>query len=321
MLGEFDLIDRYFRDAGARRDDVVLGVGDDGALLRPKAGFDLVMVTDTLVEGTHFKPGASPRSVGHRALAVNLSDLAAMGATPAWALLALTLPATNESWVKEFAAGFLDLARQHDLALVGGDTTRGPLSVTVQAVGYVPEGQGLRRSGARVGDVLLVSGTLGDAAAGLHDSNDYLRARFDYPTPRIALGEALLDAASAAMDVSDGLLADLAKLAAASGVGATLAIENLPLSKQLLSEKGLDEARRLALTGGDDYELLFTMPPARWEEWQRVWVDQSVADQPVAITPIGRIDADQGLRMTLAGERVDQAALGIERSGWDHFKG
>jgi len=321
MLGEFDLIDRYFRDAAARRDDVLLGVGDDGALLRPKAGFDLVMVTDTLVEGTHFKAGASPRSIGHRALAVNLSDLAAMGATPAWALLALTLPATEESWIKEFTVGFFDLARQHNLAIVGGDTTRGPLSVTVQAIGYVPQGKGLRRSGARVGDVVLVSGTLGDAAAGLHDSNDYLRARFDYPTPRITLGESLLDVASAAMDVSDGLLADLAKLTAASAVGATLAIENLPLSKQLLSEKGLDEARRLALTGGDDYELLFTMPEACWEDWLRAWTHRSAADQSVAITPIGRIDEHQGLRMTLVGERVDQAALGIERSGWDHFKG
>jgi len=320
MLGEFDLIDRYFRDAAARRDDVLLGVGDDGALLCPKAGFDLVMVTDTLVEGTHFKAGASPRSIGHRALAVNLSDLAAMGATPAWALLALTLPATEESWIKEFADGFLGLARQHDLALVGGDTTRGPLSVTVQAIGYVPHGRGLRRSGARVGDVVWVSGTLGDAAAGLHDSNDYLRQRFDYPRPRIALGESLLEVASAAMDVSDGLLADLAKLTAASGVGATLEIESLPLSKELLGKKGLDEARRLALTGGDDYELLFTMPPARWEEWQRIWAERSAADQSVAITPIGRIDEHQGLRMTLAGKPIERAALGVERSGWDHFK-
>jgi len=320
MLGEFDLIDRYFRDAAARRDDVLLGVGDDGALLCPKAGFDLVMVTDTLVEGTHFKAGASPRSIGHRALAVNLSDLAAMGATPAWALLALTLPATEESWIKEFADGFLGLARQHDLALVGGDTTRGPLSVTVQAIGYVPHGRGLRRSGARVGDVVWVSGTLGDAAAGLHDSNDYLRQRFDYPRPRIALGESLLEVASAAMDVSDGLLADLAKLTTASGVGATLEIESLPLSKELLGKKGLDEARRLALTGGDDYELLFTMPPARWEEWQRIWAERSAADQSVAITPIGRIDEHQGLRMTLAGKPIERAALGVERSGWDHFK-
>ena len=321
MLGEFDLIDRYFRDATAHRDDVVLGVGDDGALLCPKAGLDLVMVTDTLVEGTHFKAGASPRSIGHRALAVNLSDLAAMGAQPAWALLALTLPATDESWLKEFADGFLGLARQHDLALVGGDTTRGPLSVTVQAVGYVPHGCGLRRSGARVGDVVLVSGTLGDAAAGLHDSNDYLRQRFDYPTPRIALGESLLEVASAAMDVSDGLLADLSKLTAASGVGATLEIESLPLSNELLGAKGLDDARRLALTGGDDYELLFTMAPARWEAWQRALTNIVAADQPVAITSIGHIEASAGLRMTLAGKSVDRAALRIERSGWDHFKG
>jgi thiamine-monophosphate kinase len=170
-----------------------------------------------------------------------------------------------------------------------------------------------------VGDVVLVSGTLGDAAAGLHDSNDYLCQRFDYPTPRIALGESLLDVASAAMDVSDGLLADLAKLTAASGAGATLSIDSLPLSNELLAVKGLDGARRLALTGGDDYELLFTMPQARWAEWQKGLADQSAAYQPVAITPIGYVEAHDGLRMTLAGKPVDCAALGIERSGWDHF--
>ncbi len=319
MLGEFDLIDRYFRDAAARRDDVVLGVGDDGALLRPRPGFDLVMVTDTLVEGTHFKSGASPRSVGHRALAVNLSDLAAMGAEPAWALLALTLPSTDESWIKEFSAGFLALAKAHGVALVGGDTTRGPLSITVQAVGYVPKGQGLVRSGAKVGDVVLVSGTLGDAAAGLHDLNEDLRERFDFPTPRVALGQALLGTASAAMDVSDGLLADLGKLSAASGVGAALELECLPLSTALIETRGLDAARRLALTGGDDYELLFTLPLERWQQWQSGSKTPSRDISACGITAIGRIEAGSGVRLTLEGHAVTPAALGIERSGWDHF--
>ncbi len=319
MLGEFDLIDRYFRDAAARRDDVVLGVGDDGALLRPRPGFDLVMVTDTLVEGTHFKSGASPRSIGHRALAVNLSDLAAMGAKPAWALLALTLPSTEESWIKEFAAGFLALARAHGVALVGGDTTRGPLSITVQAVGYVPKGQALVRSGAKVGDVVLVSGTLGDAAAGLHDSNEDLRARFNFPTPRVALGQALLGIATAAMDVSDGLLADLGKLSAASGVGAGLELECLPLSTALIETRGLDAARRLALTGGDDYELLFTLPLERWQQWQSGSETPSHDISACGITAIGRIEAGSGVRLTLEGRAVTPAALGIERSGWDHF--
>jgi len=319
MLGEFDLIDRYFRDAAASRDDVILGVGDDGALLRPKSGFDLVMVTDTLVEGTHFKSGADPRSIGHRALAVNLSDLAAMGATPAWALLALTLPATDEAWIKEFALGFVSLARAHDVALVGGDTTRGPLTITVQAVGYVPQGQGLRRSGARPGDVVLVSGTLGDAAAGLHDSNAYLRDRFDFPTPRVRLGVSLLDVATSAMDISDGLLADLGKLTTASGVGATLELECLPLSETLLNVRGLDASRRLALTGGDDYELLFTMPMPTWQQWQQRRTGQSREADSLNITAIGRIEATSGVRLNLGGQAIDPAALGVERSGWDHF--
>jgi thiamine-monophosphate kinase len=320
MLGEFDLIDRYFRDAAARRDDVILGVGDDGALLRPRPGFDLVMVTDTLVEGTHFKSGASPRSIGHRALAVNLSDLAAMGAKPAWALLALTLPSTEESWIKEFAAGFLALAKAHDVTLVGGDTTRGPLSITVQAVGYVPKGQALKRSGAKVGDVVLVSGTLGDAAAGLHDSNDYLRERFDFPTPRVALGQSLLGIATAAMDVSDGLLADIGKLSVASGVGAALELECLPLSTALIETRGLDAARRLALTGGDDYELLFTLPPERWQQWQLGSTTPSRGLSACGITAIGRIEAGSGVRLTLEGGAITPIALGIERSGWDHFE-
>src|SRR5215469_13007754 len=198
-LSEFALIERYFRRCGAQRTDVTLGVGDDAALLNPPAGSELVAATDTLVAGVHFPPDSPPASVGHRALAVNLSDLAAMGARPAWALLALTLPEAAETWLGEFAAGLCALARAHSVALVGGDTTRGPLCVTVSLLGQVPAAEALRRSGGHAGDVLFVSGTPGDAAAGLaleqgrlqapDAARSWLRERFLLPTPRMALGE------------------------------------------------------------------------------------------------------------------------------------
>jgi thiamine-monophosphate kinase len=285
-LGEFALIERYFRGCGARRADVLLGVGDDAALLALPADGDLVAATDTLVAGVHFPEHSPPASVGHRALAVNLSDLAAMGARPAWALLALTIPRADEAWLTEFAEGFSALARAHQVALVGGDTTRGPLTVTVQLLGHVPRGRALTRAGARAGDELFVSGTPGDAGAGLALEQGrltaapapraYLRERFLLPTPRMALGERLRDYASACIDVSDGLLADAGKLAAASGVGVQILYGDLPLSESLREAVGEEQARELALTAGDDYELCFAvhpekvallraqLPPERW---------------------------------------------------------
>src|SRR5215472_5652922 len=240
-LSEFALIDRYFRNCGLKRPDVHLGIGDDAALLDSPAGCDLVAAIDTLVDGVHFPHGSPPASVGHRVLAVNLSDLAAMGARPAWALLALTLPNVNEEWLSEFAAGFSDLARAYHVALVGGDTTSGPLCATVQILGHVPRSQALLRSGARPGDLVFVSGTPGDAAAGLAveqgrlqaqaGAASYLRKRFLYPTPRLALGKSLRGYASACIDVSDGLLGDVGKLAHASGCGVELAYKDLPVSE------------------------------------------------------------------------------------------
>jgi thiamine-monophosphate kinase len=282
-LGEFELIDRFFREAGGRRGDVVLGVGDDGAILRPPEGFDLIAVSDTLVEGVHFPAGAPARSVGHRALAVNLSDIAAMGAAPAWSLLALTLPRADETWLKEFAEGFSLLALEHEVSLVGGDTTRGPLMIGVQVFGFVPHGVALRRAGGRPGDLLCVSGTPGDAAAGLAllapdavagvgdaASRAALRARFEYPTPRLELGRQLLDIASACIDISDGLAGDIGKLAAASGCAAILDLERVPRSEALatLVREGIFEERealRFMLAGGDDYELAFAVPPENRE--------------------------------------------------------
>jgi thiamine-monophosphate kinase len=292
-LREFALIDRYFRACGAQRVDVVAGVGDDAALLAVPEGAELVAATDTLVAGVHFPQASPAASIGHRALAVNLSDLAAMGARPAWALLALTLPEVQESWLEEFAAGFGALARAHEVQLVGGDTTRGPLCITVQLMGFAPRGTALRRSGGRPGDSLFVSGTPGDAAAGLALQegrlrapaavHHYLRERFEKPSPRVALGERLREFASACIDVSDGLLADAAKLAHASGTGVEIHYAALPVSAALEQAAGAECARELALTGGDDYELCFSVaeknlaaftqeiPPQRWE-YQRIGV-------------------------------------------------
>jgi thiamine-monophosphate kinase len=282
-LGEFELIDRFFRGCGAARDDVPLGVGDDGAILRPPPGADLVAVSDTLVEGVHFPAGSPAESVGHRALAVNLSDIAAMGATPRWALLSLTLPAVDETWLEGFARGFGALARMHGVALVGGDTTRGALTLGVQVLGTLPAGEGLRRSGGRPGDAVFVTGTPGDAAAGLAliqagaqagapqgtrvdasaAAREALRQRFLFPAPRIVEGLALRGLASACIDISDGLSGDLGKLAAASGCAAVLDLDALPRSAALAACFAPEEALRFMLEGGDDYELLLAVPPAQ----------------------------------------------------------
>jgi thiamine-monophosphate kinase len=318
-LSEFDLIARFFRDCGAQRADVVLGVGDDAALLQPPAGSDLVAAADTLVEGVHFPRGSPAGSVGHRALAVNLSDLAAMGARPAWALLALTLPEADPGWLGGFAAGLGDLARAHDVALVGGDTTHGPLCVTVQLLGHVARGSALRRSGGSPGDLLFVSGTPGDAAAGLAleqgklqaagEDGRYLRERFLRPTPRLALGERLRDHASACIDVSDGLLGDAGKLAQASGVGCELDIDSLPLSAQLRTLAGEERARELALTGGDDYELCFAVQPQR--------VARLLAELPAerwGYTRIGTLRATPGAVVVRGGTVIE-----FSHSGYQHF--
>ncbi|HTX23741.1 MAG TPA: thiamine-phosphate kinase [Steroidobacteraceae bacterium] len=319
-LGEFELIDRYFRELGAARSDVRLGVGDDGALLEVPPDRQLVAAIDTLVEGIHFPHDSPAASVGHRALAVNLSDVAAMGAEPAWALLALTLPLAEERWLAEFSRGFGSLARRFRVALVGGDTTRGPRCVTVQILGSVERGTALRRSGAAPGDAVLVSGTPGDATAGLAleqarlevaDAvvDRELRARFLYPTPRVALGRRLRDYATACIDVSDGLLADAGKLARASGCGVALDYDQLPVSAALVQAVGAARARELALTGGDDYELLFCVPPARLAALLR--------DLPPAewlYQRIGALRAQHGAIVERGGSVIDFSHL-----GFDHF--
>lgn len=319
-LTERAIIERYFRDCGARRADVPLGVGDDAAVLDCPAGMQLVAAVDTLVSGVHFLPHFPPASTGHRALAVNLSDIAAMGGQPAWALLALTLPAADESWLAAFAAGLGALARKHDVALVGGDTTSGPLCITVQIMGHVPRSAALSRSGARPGHVLFVSGTPGDAAAGLalekgqlagvaSDAAAHLRERFLFPTPRVTLGQRLRAYASACIDVSDGLLGDAGKMAEASGCGVAVAYEQLPLSTQLVAAAGDARAREFALTGGDDYELCFAVPPDRVERMMR--------ELPPAqwnYGAIGLLRDEPGAVVTRSGSVMD-----FSHSGFDHF--
>ncbi|HQR49794.1 MAG TPA: thiamine-phosphate kinase [Steroidobacteraceae bacterium] len=314
-LGEFDLIERYFTRR-PRRSDVLLGVGDDAALLEVPPGRALVAATDTLVEGRHFLADAPARSVGHQALAVNLSDLAAMGADPAWALLSLSIPEVREDWLAEFAAGLYALADAHGVELVGGDTVRGPLVVTVQALGFVDPAVALKRSGAQPGDLVYVSGTPGEAAAGLAalrrgarlDEQHPLQHRYLYAEPRLALGRALRGRATAAMDVSDGLLGDLGKLCAASRVGATVELDALPVSAALRAAHGREECEQFVLSGGDDYELLFTLPAAEAGRYE------VALRKTLAITRIGRIVAGHAVRCERAGVAVDVAS-----QGYDHF--
>ncbi len=319
-MAEFALIRDYFSTLGSPRDDVILGVGDDGALVRPRPGQELVLVLDTLVAGVHFPGSASPADIGHKALAVNLSDLAAMGAEPAWATLGLTLPKPDRDWVRAFAQGFDALARQHGVQLVGGDTTRGPLSVTVQVAGHVPPGQALRRDGARPGDAIFVTGPLGGAGLGLKLALGELtlpRAlareplrRLHRPEPRLREGQALRGLASAAIDISDGLLADLGHLLAASGVGARVRLEALPLDESVracLAELGGWQA---PLSAGDDYELCFTVPPEQVAACERLLTEWACGG-----ARIGSVERESGLRCEDARGRVHP----MQQGGYEHF--
>ena len=267
-MDEFELVARYFDHPQAGRGQVTLGIGDDGAVLAHTPGAESVVVTDTLVCGTHFHKEQPAASIGHRALAVNLSDIAAMGASAEWATLNLTLPSLDEYWVEQFAAALLALAGRYDVALVGGDTTRGPLSVTMTVGGRVSKGAALRRNGAQPGDGIYVSGFLGGAAAALAQGNacseDALLEALWYPQPRLALGSALVGVAHSAIDISDGLLSDLGHVLQASAkLGADIDATRIPLYPQAERDLGHRRALELALGGGDDYELCFTVPMAR----------------------------------------------------------
>ncbi len=309
-MQEFDLIARI-RQRMPSRDDVALGIGDDCALLAPPPGMQLAVTMDALNVGVHFPAETAAFDIGWKALAVNLSDLAAMGAQPAWGTLSLSLPSADPAFLEGFIDGFLALAAAHEFALIGGDTTRGPLSISITAMGFVEPGQALRRDGAQLGDEIWVSGTLGDAAGALRQWQagavmlPELQARLDRPTPRMALGRALRGVASSCIDVSDGLLADLAHICRASGVGADIDVDTLPSSDALRAAFDVEARGILQATGGDDYELCFTAAPA-----QHTALQQLSDTLALSLTCIGRITAGTGVR-------CDGVAAGV--GGYQHF--
>jgi thiamine-monophosphate kinase len=313
VLDEFAIIERYF----ARRledADVLCGIGDDAAVVSVHE--PIVVAVDTLVAGVHFPDDLPARDVGYRVLAVNLSDIAAMGARPRWCTLALTLPAGDAAWIEQFAAGLFELAEAHHVALIGGDLARGPLTCSLQIIGTAAGGRVLTRAGARAGDDVWVTGTLGDAAAGLAlwraprgSAADALRARLRRPVPRVAAGAALLGLASAAIDVSDGLVADLGHLCERSGCAADIDVERLPMSEELRSAFGAEQAYRYALAGGDDYELCFAAARDA-----AAAIDAALAACGTPAARIGRLSAGRGVRVARGGK-----AFELPAGGYTHF--
>lgn len=317
---EFSLIAEYFSACGAAGADTLLGVGDDCALLAPPPGEVLAVTTDTLLAAVHFPLDSPARLIAQRALAVNLSDMAAMGATPRWFQLALTMPNADQDWLAEFSAGLHAMACQFNCALVGGDTTRGPLTISITLMGTVPSGQALKRSGAKPGDTIYATGSLGDGAAALAmlegklstraEDASYLQERFWQPQARVDEGLAIRNFASAAIDISDGLLADLGHIAEASQVGAVLHVDKLPLSQALSRAADTESRLNWALSGGDDYELCFTVPADKLAQCQRL-IDAG----GLTATPIGQIIDGQGVRC------VDKQGVPFEITacGYQHF--
>lgn len=308
-VDEFELIETYFAREGSAP-GVVTGIGDDGAVLQPDPDRELIAVIDTLVEGIHFPDGTEAFDIAYRAVAVNLSDIAAMGGRPRWMTLALTLPNSDEAWIGRFAEGLHAAALEYAVSLVGGDTTFGrSLVVSVQLTGDIPAGRAIRRAGAQPGDGIYVTGSVGDAAAGLElismgTPEPYLTRRFLRPSARVAYGQSLTGVASAAIDLSDGLYADLSKLLKASGVGGMLDIECLPLSTELRAQFDVDTQRQFALAGGDDYELCFTSA-----------AKTVPSGDGFRVTKIGRVTTGDSLLCQLEGELVPYTD-----SGYRHFR-
>lgn len=318
---EFSIIQRYFEKLTPQRDDVKLGIGDDCALLQCPPDHVLAVSIDTLVEGVHFFADVDVKSLGHKSLAVGLSDLAAMGAKPAWFTLALSLPEIDDGWLSNFSQGLAALANEYDIQLVGGDTTRGPLTISIQVHGFVKPKLALRRDGAKLGDYIYVTGTLGDAGAALqlklqqlHAASlstgdiDYLEQRLQQPAPRITIGQQLQGLASSAIDISDGLLADLGHILDKSHVGAELDLEKLPLSPALMKMEK-ETAVQLALTSGDDYELCFTISPENSKNIERLLAEQCQC--------IGIINDESGNINT----KQDGKKIELKGKGYDHFVG
>ena len=316
---EFDLIARHFMRPAA---NAVLGVGDDCALLNVTNGMDLAVSTDTMVSGTHFFPEVDPEHLGHKALAVNLSDMAAMGAMPYWATLALTLPSVDHAWLGGFAKGFFDLAEEFNVSLVGGDTTRGPLSLNVTIMGEVPAGAALRRSGAKAGNDIWVSGHLGDAALAIAHRKGLLKLddadveealmHLYEPMPRVQLGQALRGMATSAIDISDGLLGDLGHICRLSGVGATVELPMVPVSSIGAKHLATPEGRTAIVAGGDDYELCFTAHPN-----SRDSIEDLTDMLGIPLSRVGQIKRGKGVSLLGA----DGRPVKVDGRGYDHFKG
>lgn len=319
--GEFDLIARYFDRFKSLRRDVQLGIGDDCALLTVAEKQLLAISTDTLVSGVHFLADIDPADLGYKALAVNLSDLAAMGADPAWLSLALTLPEVNETWLKAFSDSLFEQLNYYGMQLIGGDTTRGPLSMTLTINGLIPAGRALTRSGAHIGDWIYVTGMLGDSAAGLAILQDrlmvsdpvareYLLARHLRPQPRVLQGQALRDLASSAIDISDGLISDLQHVLKASECGARIELDELPMSQALTVNTDAEQALRWALSGGEDYELCFTVP-----EINRGALEVALSHLGADYTCIGQISPlSEGMKFYR-----DNKEITLPWQGFDHF--
>ncbi|MCC2614725.1 thiamine-phosphate kinase [Aestuariibacter halophilus] len=319
-MKEFELIDTFFKAGSYQRKDVVLGIGDDCAIADVPSGQSLVVTTDTLVSGVHFFADAPPEAIAHKAVAVNLSDLASMGAEPAWLSLSLSLPDADEAWVAAFSKALHALSEYYSIQLIGGDTVRGPLSVTITAHGFVPQGQALCRHNAKPGDLIYVTGSLGDAAAGLailrgqlkttQNSEDFLVNRLHYPTPRLLAGTAVRRIATAGIDISDGLLADLQHVLSSSGCGAQLHLEQLPLSVAMRESVPANKAYDFALAGGDDYELLFTVSADK-----RTNLEINLANFNVEATCIGQMTGKDG-KIEL---RLGDEPYSLDVKGYEHF--
>ncbi|NVJ59434.1 MAG: thiamine-phosphate kinase [Gammaproteobacteria bacterium] len=318
-FSEFNLIERFFVRDNPQRRDVVLGIGDDCALLKVPEGQSLAVSMDTLVEGVHFLHDTAAADVAAKAMAVNLSDLAAIGAEPAWVTLSLSIPKIDLGWLQAFSDSFHEMLNHYVLQVVGGDTTRGPLSITMQAHGFVPSNVALRRSGAKAGDLVCVTGPLGDACLGLKvaqhklaapgNLRDYLLGKYYRPKPKVAAGIVLRSRATSAIDVSDGLVADLGHICKASGVGAVITAENIPLSEAAKSVTTEERVLDCALTGGDDYELCFTVAEDDLRN-----VKAALETVGVPCYPVGRITGKSGVRVTHHGKTLE-----LDRVGFDHF--
>lgn len=317
-MNEFDVISTYFKSLSSAKSHVIFGIGDDAACVRVPPQHDLLISTDTLVSGVHFLSHWDPYDIACKAVMVNVSDMAAMGATPLWITLALTMPTCDESWLQRFSEGLRDSLNPYQLALIGGDTTKGPLSITITIHGTVPEGRAVRRSGAKPNDVIYVSGTLGAAALAVAflsrddtDKNDYALSMnaLLHPIPRVDLAPLLQTYASAAIDISDGLLADLQHICVASGVGARLSWDSIPVNALVTKYFG-SNAIDFALRGGDDYQLCFTVDPHR-----ELTFLASLKECGLSCHRIGEIEAKPGIRAVDANGNT----LSLTISGYSHF--